>query len=84
MTDQTSSNLTLLLQAVSAARSEVEGARRLRASPGSSTVAAEQRVLLDALEQYAAALSSHGSPMPYRMRDELAMYRAMFSTRRQR
>ncbi|QBX56752.1 hypothetical protein EXE58_15660 [Nocardioides seonyuensis] len=84
MTDQTSTNLSVLLRAVSAARSEVEDARRLRAAPGSAPVAAEQRVLLEALEQYAAALSRQGSPMPYRMRDELAMYRAMFSTRRQR
>jgi hypothetical protein len=37
----------------------------------------EQRRLLAALEGYANALTRHGLPMPYRMRSELAMYRAM-------
>lgn len=82
MTDQKSKDLSALLRAVCAARLEVQDARRAKASPGSSTVAAEQRLLLAALEQYAAALTHHGTPMPYRMRDEVAMYRAMFSTRR--
>jgi hypothetical protein len=84
MTDQRSWDLSALLRAVCAARSEVEGARRAKAKPGSSSVAVEQRLLLAALEQYAAALTHHGRPLPYRMRDEVAMYRAMFSTRRPR
>jgi len=84
MTDQKSRDLSELLLAVCAARSDVADARRARWLPGSSAVATEQRLLLAALERYAAALTQHGTPMPYRMRDEVAMYRAMFSTRRTR
>jgi hypothetical protein len=83
MTDQ-SWDLSALLRAVCAARSEVEVARRTKASLGSPAVAAEQRRLLAALERYAAALTHHGRPLPYRMRDEVTMYRAMFSTGRRR
>lgn len=84
MTDQVSWDLSALLEAVCTARSEVEDARRAKSSPGSSAVAAEQRLLLAALERYAAALAHHGRPLPYRMRDEVAMYRAMFGTGRPR
>ncbi len=42
----------------------------------------EQRQLLAALEAYAVALTRHGHPMPYRMRSDLSMYRAMFDTKR--
>jgi hypothetical protein len=84
MTDQESRDLSALAQAVRAARTDVEDARRAKGSPGSSAVAAEQRLLWAALEQYAAALTHHGRPMPYRMRDEVAMYRAMFSNGRPR
>ena len=78
MTDQPSWDLSALLRAVGAARSGVEDARRAKVSLGASRVALEQRLLLAALEQYAAALAHHGRPLPYRMRDEVAMYRAMF------
>ncbi|HEY6934399.1 MAG TPA: hypothetical protein VI452_13460 [Marmoricola sp.] len=81
MTNQNSRDLSALLQAVCAARLEVEDARSAKGSPGSSAVAAEKRLLLAALERYAAALTHHGRPLPYRMRDEVAMYRAMFSPR---
>jgi hypothetical protein len=84
MTDQTSRELAGLLQAVYVARSSVENARRLKWSPGPSTVAVEQRLLWGALERYAAALAHQGSPLPYRMRDEVAIYRAMFSSSRER
>jgi hypothetical protein len=84
MTDQKFWDLSALLQAVCAARVDVEDARRARQSPTSSGVAAEQRQLLAALEQYAAALTHHGRPMPYRMRDEMAMYRALLRPSRQR
>jgi hypothetical protein len=33
--------------------------------------------LLSALEEYAAGLASAGRPMPYRMRDELAIHRRL-------
>jgi hypothetical protein len=36
-----------------------------------------QATLLSALEAYAAALTSAGHPLPYRMRDELAMRRRL-------
>jgi hypothetical protein len=44
----------------------------------------EQRELLAALAAYAAALTRLGHPVPYRMRSELAMYRAMFDPTRRR
>lgn len=78
MTEHKTWDLSTLLEAVCVARADVEGARRARV-PGGAAVAAEQRLLLAALERYAAALSHHGRPMPYRMRDEMAMYRAMFA-----
>lgn len=84
MTNEEPRDLSALLRAVSAARSDVEHARRTKASPSSSAVAAGQRLLLEALERYAAALADRGRPLPYRLRDEMAMYRAMFSTRRHR
>jgi hypothetical protein len=41
-----------------------------------STVDA-RRDLLAALESYAAALASAGRPIPYRIRDELHLYRGL-------
>jgi hypothetical protein len=79
MTDQQSPGFPELLRAVSAARAAVETARQEAAIPGSSlAVAQQQRLLLATLERYAAVLAQHGRPIPYRLRDELAMYRAMF------
>jgi hypothetical protein len=68
------------LRAVNRARSSLYLAR----TQGSLRVAVTtaQRGLLAALERYAAALNSHGHPMPYRMRSELDMYRAMFNLKR--
>ena len=84
MTRAQSNDLPALLEAVIRARSDVKVARHQRPSPGSSAAAAEQQLLLAALETYAAALAQHGSPLPHRLRNELAMYRAMFSVRRGR
>jgi hypothetical protein len=78
MASQKSGDLSVLLRAVRTARSDVEDARHARPTPGSNLAAAEQRLLLSALERYVAALTSHGNPVPYRLRDEMAMYRAMF------
>lgn len=84
MTDQQSHGVSDLLRAVSAARAAVEAARHATALSGSSlAVAQQQRLLLATLERYAAALAQHGRPVPYRLRDEMAMYRTMFSIRRQ-
>ena len=75
-------DLVALLQAVTRARSRVDLTRPQESLRGESK-SQQQRQLLAALEAYAAALTAHGHPMPYRMRRELAMYRAMFdSTRR--
>ena len=70
-------DMMLSLRAVNEARSMLDSART---SPGVPKSA--QRRLLDALEEYADALSSHGLPMPYRMCSELAIYRAMFNATR--
>jgi hypothetical protein len=75
-------DLPELLNAVGIARRNVETARRGRAAPGTSAADAEQRLLLVAIEEYAAGLAEHGSPMPYRLRDEMALYRSMFAIRR--
>lgn len=82
MTDRGSRELSALLQAVCAARSDVDNARHAKPPQRLASAAAEQRVLLAALEHYEAALIHYGNPTPYRMRDELALYRAMFSIRR--
>lgn len=62
------------------ARSTLESARTQRSLPGVASL--EQRGLLKALEEYAVALTSQGHPMPYRMRNELVMYRTMFDSAR--
>ena len=67
--------LEFLLRAVTRARAALD----LTRTEGSRALAeSEQRELLAALAAYAAALTRLGHPMPYRMRSELAMYRAMF------
>jgi hypothetical protein len=73
-----SHDLMLSLRAVNEARSTLDLARTHTGGVASR----EQRGLLTALEGYAEALTIHGHPMPYRMRSELAMYRAMFSSTR--
>ena len=75
-----SHDLMMSLRTVNRARSMLDLARTQRALRGVAT--SEQRQLLAALEGYAFALTSHGHPMPYRMRSELAMYRAMFDPAR--
>ena len=81
MTYERPHDLVALLLAVTRARSRVDRERTRGRLRGAAT--SEQRLLLAALEAYAAALTTHGHPMPYRMRSELAMYRAMCdSTRR--
>ena len=70
-------DLMVSFRAVTRARSMLDLARMQGSLPG--VAASEQRQLLAALEGYAVALTSHGHPLPYRMRSELAMYRAMFN-----
>jgi len=82
MTRQQLSDLPGLLKAVVSARSEVEDARHRRAVPGHTVAVLEQRSLMAALESYSSALTHNGSPIPYRLHNELAMYHAMFSIRR--
>ena len=73
-----SHDLAVSLRAVNKARSTLDLARTQRSLRGVATL--EQRRLLAALEGYAGALTSHGHPMPYKMRSELAMYRVMFNS----
>ena len=80
MSHEQSQDLMVSLRAVNRARSTLELARTQRSLRGVAT--SEHRLLLAALEGYAVALTSHGHPMPYRMRSELAMYRAMFHSTR--
>lgn len=75
-------NLPALLRAVANARCEVDDARRRQSSPGARAAAGKQRELLAALEGYAAELSRRGQPVPYRLRNEVTMYRLMFQVRR--
>jgi hypothetical protein len=74
--------LEVLLRAVTRARAALELAR----TQGSSRAMAqsEQRELLAALAAYAVALTRLGHPVPYRMRNELAMYQAMFDPTQRR
>ena len=72
-----SHDLMVSLRAVNRARSTLDWTRAQSRSRGAAT--AEQRMLLAALEGYAVVLTSYGHPMPYRMHNELAMYRAIFN-----
>lgn len=68
-----------LLRAVVEARRTVDDARRKRVSSHGGPVAAvEQRELWSVLEDYAAELERRGQPLPYRMRNEVTMYRLIF------
>lgn len=76
-------DLAARLRAVNAARTTMADARRVVASPNSQGATNAQRDLLAALEAYVAALQRRNQPVPYRVRDELALYRSLFhSTRR--
>jgi hypothetical protein len=66
--------LAALLAEIGHARDRLDVAR-------SGTRPSEQlpvrRELLAALEAYAAALASCGAPLPYRLRDEIELYRGL-------
>jgi hypothetical protein len=67
---------------LSALLHQVDEARaRLRAEVGSRSALYPQTssriALLEALEEYAAALSAAGWPLNYRLRDELFLYRRL-------
>lgn len=81
MTWQQTEELSMLLRAVCDARARVDEVRRAKMANGGPAVTVEQRALLLALEEYADALSLRGSPLPYRMRNDVTMYRAMFGSR---
>ena len=72
--------LEVLLRAVTRARAALD----LTRTQGSSRemTQSEQRELLAALAAYVVALTRLGHPVPYRMRNELAMYQAMFDPTR--
>jgi hypothetical protein len=67
--------LDRLLAQVACARESVFRERRGNRHFSAWTPA--RGALLNALEDYAAALASAGRPMPYRMRDELAIHRQL-------
>jgi hypothetical protein len=69
--------LTPLFHTLVAARAAVEGTRRTTTGSQATVATNARRDLLDALEAYAAALGRRGQPVPYRVRDELALYRSM-------
>jgi hypothetical protein len=75
-------DMATLLRAVLRARSDVRGARSAKSAPGTGAGVREHQALLTALETYAAALLLSGDPVPYRLHNELAMYRAMFTIKR--
>ena len=68
-------DLTVSLEALRDARSEVEAKRFQGSARRSSTWLYEE--LLTALEDYAATLTKYGHPIPPRMHTDLAMYRAL-------
>lgn len=68
-------DLTVSLEALRDARSDVEAKRSQGSARGSSTWLYEG--LLAALEDYAATLTKYGYPIPPRMHTDLAMYRAL-------
>ncbi|WP_374455447.1 hypothetical protein [Nocardioides sp.] len=67
-------DLAVLLSEVSLARDRLGIARQ-------GARAADQlqlrRDLLHALEAYASALAGRGAPLPYRLRDEIELYRGL-------
>jgi hypothetical protein len=66
--------LPILLQAVNEARTQLRQERSSRSPLYPHTVGA-QLALWGALEAYATALAVTGRPLPYRLRDELFLYR---------
>jgi len=69
-------DLRVLLAAITDARSALETARTTASGRHTSSAGA-QRNLLAALEQYADALDKCGRPVPYKLRDELHLYRRL-------
>ena len=65
-----------LIDALRLAHSQVDALRRVAGSQHVAAAAA-QRELLGALEKYVEAIGRAGRPVPYRLRDELAMHRAL-------
>jgi len=70
----TARDLPALLATVVTARGRLEDGRHIRSAPYPEAVAARSD-LLAALEAYVGALALTGRPMPYRLRDELFLYR---------
>jgi hypothetical protein len=68
--------LDALLQDVRDARTRLDVQRAAPLKRHVSTADA-RRELLAALESYAAALGTAGRPVPYRIRDELHLYRGL-------
>ncbi len=71
LTPLVGNNLESLRHGVGDARLELSAGR---AAPRNQDA---QRGLLDALEKYAFALAAAGRPVPYRVRDDLVLYRGI-------
>jgi hypothetical protein len=71
--------LVALQQRVNEARADVQQGRSLPPAP-QRAVEQQRRYeqLAGALEAYADAASNAGVPLPYRYRDEMRLYRAMY------
>ena len=67
-------HLGVLLGDIALARDRL-GAARHGGRPGDQ--AQLRRSLLLALETYASALAARGAPLPYRLRDEIELYRGL-------
>jgi hypothetical protein len=76
MPAQTASDLPGLLTRVCDARRAMARARRTTSSQRIETGLARHE-LIDALEAYTSGLAMVNSPVPYRLRDELRLNRAL-------
>lgn len=74
------SDLGALLEDVIGARQDVAEQRGLRPNQKPDGLAARSK-LLAALEAYAKALAAAGRPLPYRLRDELFLFREISKRR---
>lgn len=71
-------DLPALLRAVNTARDQLTEQRAERRTPNEQSAA--RMALLDALEAYANALEATHRPVPYALRDELRLRRALVTS----
>lgn len=81
MTAPSTPDLPALARAVRDGRAAVAVARARAPRSGIAAPAGEQMTLLIAMETYVSALASLGLPVPYRLHNDLDLYRAIFGIR---